>query len=147
LPFLPKQDNEIKFQIFLFNKKVERINMLQYKRSERLGEMIQKEISDILHRRIKDPRVDGLCTVMKVDVSEDLRHAKVSVSVMGTEQQQKNTLIGLKNASGFIRREIGHRIELRYTPELTFILDKSVEYGIQIDQLIKKFREENQEID
>ena len=121
--------------------------MLQYKRSERLGEMIQKEISDILHRRIKDPRVDGLCTVMKVDVSVDLRHAKVSVSVMGTEQQQKNTLIGLKNASGFIRREIGHRIELRYTPELTFILDKSVEYGIQIDQLIKKFREENQEID
>lgn len=117
--------------------------MSQSKRAERLGEMIQKEISDMLHRQIKDPRISGLCTVMKVEVSEDLHHAKVSVSILGTEEQQKSTLAGLKSAAGYIRREIGQRIKLRYTPEVTFVLDRSAEYGIQIEQLIRKFKEEN----
>jgi len=109
--------------------------VLSYKRADRLGDLIQQEISDILHRRLKDPRV-GFCTIMRVDVSDDLSHAKVHVSIMGTENQQKSTLAGLKSAKGFIRKEIGQRISLRHTPEITFVLDKSVEHSIRIAQLI-----------
>ena len=114
--------------------------MLQYKRSDRLGDLIQREVSDILHRQIKDPRV-GFCTIMRVDVSDDLRHAKVRVSIMGTEQQQKRTLAGLKSATGFIRREIGHRIALRHTPEIVFVIDKSVDHSFRIAQLIEEGEE------
>ncbi len=121
--------------------------MFQYKRSDRLGEIIREEISDILFRQIKDPRINGLCSIVRVDVSDDLRYAKVSVSIMGDETQQKRTLAGLKSAANYIRREIGHRIDLRYVPEMTFVLDKSIEYSIHIDQLIKEFKKENQNID
>lgn len=116
--------------------------MLEYKRSDRLGDLIQREISDILHRQIKDPRV-GFCTIIRVDVSDDLRHAKVRVSPMGNESQQKDTLAGLKSATGFIRREIGHRVALRHTPEIVFVLDKSVDHSIRIAQLIADGQEEN----
>jgi ribosome-binding factor A len=121
--------------------------MLQHKRSDRLGEMMQQEVSDILRRQVKDPRIGEFCTVMRVDLSEDLRHAKVSVSIMGDESQQKSTLAGLKNATGFIRREVGHRIGLRYTPELVFVLDKSIDYNFEIDKLIKEFHEQNEDLD
>jgi len=104
---------------------------------------MQQELSDILRRQIKDPRISEFCTIMRVDVSDDLRHAKIMVSIMGDEKQQKSTMIGLKNANGYIRREIGQRIGLRYTPELTFVLDKSVDYSFEIDQLIKDFYEDN----
>ena len=116
--------------------------MLQYKRSDRLGDLIQREISDILHRQIKDPRV-GFCTIIRVDMSDDLRHAKVRVSLMGNETEQKNTLAGLKSATGFIRREIGSRIALRHTPEIVFVQDKSVDHSIRIAQLIADGQEEN----
>lgn len=105
---------------------------------------MQKEISDILHRQIKDPRI-GFCTVMRVEVSDDLRHAKIRVSIMGNENQQKSTLAGLKSASGFIRREIGRRIALRNTPEIVFIQDKSIDYSIRIAQLIEE--EKQTEVD
>lgn len=111
--------------------------MLQYKRSDRLGDLIQREVSEILHRQIKDPRV-GFCTVMRVDVSEDLRHAKVGVSIMGTESQQKSALTGLKSATGFIRREIGRRVSLRHTPEIVFALDESVNHSIRIAELLRE---------
>lgn len=109
--------------------------MLQYKRSDRLGDLIQREISDILHRQIKDPRI-GFCTIMRVDMSDDLRHAKARVSIMGSESQQKSTLAGLKSAGGFIRREIGRRVSLRHTPEIVFVLDKSIEHSLRIAELI-----------
>ena len=115
--------------------------MLHYKRSNRLGDLIQREISDILQRRIKDPRI-GFCTIMRVDVSDDLRHAKVRVSIMGTESQKKSTLAGLKSARGFIRREIGRRITLRHTPEIVFVLDKSIEDSFRIARLIEEGQEE-----
>jgi len=114
--------------------------MLQYRRADRLGDLIQREISDILHRRIKDPRI-GFCTIMRVDVSDDLRHAKVYASIMGTESQQKSTLAGLKSATGFIRREIGRRIALRHTPEIVFVLDRSVDHSFRIAQLIEEGQE------
>lgn len=117
--------------------------MFQHKRSERLSELMQEELSDIIRREVKDPRIGEFCTIMHVEVSDDLRHAKVSVSIMGDETQQKKTLIGLKNATGFIRREIGQRIGIRHTPELVFVLDKSVDYSFEIDRLIKDFYKEN----
>jgi ribosome-binding factor A len=114
--------------------------MLHYSRADRLGDLMQREVSDILYRRTKDPRI-GFCTIMRVDVSKDLRHAKVYVSIMGTEDQQKSTLAGLKSATGFIRREIGRRIALRHTPEIVFRLDKSVDHSIRIAQLIEEVKE------
>jgi ribosome-binding factor A len=116
--------------------------VLRYKRADRLGDLIQKEISDILHRQIKDPRI-GFCTIIRVAVSDDLRYAKVYVSIMGTETQQKNALLGLKSATGFIRREIGRRIALKHTPEIVFVLDKSVSHSFRIEQLIKEGQEES----
>jgi ribosome-binding factor A len=121
--------------------------MVQRRRPDRLSELMQQELSDILRRQVKDPRIGEFCTVMRVDVSEDLRHAKVSISIMGNEVQQKSALAGLKNATGYIRREIGHRIGLRYTPELSFVLDKSVDYSFEIDNLIKEFYEQNDDLD
>ena len=115
--------------------------MLHYKRADRLGDLMQREISDILHRKIKDPRI-GFCTIMGVNVSDDLRHAKVRVSIMGTESQKKSTLKGLKSATGFVRREIGSRIALRHTPEIVFVIDKSVDHSIRIAQLIKEGEKE-----
>lgn len=111
--------------------------MQNYKRSDRLGDLIRKEISDILLRQIKDPRV-GFCTIVRVDVSDDLRYAKVHVSIMGSESQQKSTLKGLKSASGFIRREIGRRVKIRHTPEVVFMLDESVKHSVRIAQLIEE---------
>ena len=117
--------------------------MAQRRRPGRLSEVMQQELSDILRKQVKDPRIAEFCTIMRVDVSKDLRHAKVSVSIMGDEVQQKNTLIGLKNATGFIRREIGQRIGLRHTPELLFMLDRSVDYSFEIEHLIKEFYKDN----
>lgn len=114
--------------------------MLHYKRSDRLGDLMQKEISEILQRRIKDPRI-GFCTIMRVDVSDDLRHAKIRVSILGSESQKKSTLLGLKSAQGFIRREIGRMLTLRHTPEIVFVLDSSIEDSMRIAQLIDEGKE------
>ena len=102
---------------------------------------MQKELSDILLRQIKDPRI-GFCTILRVDVSDDLRYAKAHVSIMGTESQKKSTLTGLKSARGFIRREIGNRISLRHTPEISFVLDRSVEESLRIAKLIEEGQKE-----
>ena len=120
--------------------------MLQYKGSDRIGDLIQREISDILHRQIKDPRI-GFCTVMRVDVSDDLRYAKARVSIMGSESQQKSTLAGLKSAGGFIRREIGRRISLRHTPEIVFVLDESIEHSLRIAELIDEGQFDDDPVD
>ncbi len=120
--------------------------MLQNKRSDRVGDLIQREISDILHRQIKDPRI-GFCTIMRVDVSDDLRHAKARVSIMGSESQQKSTLAGLKSAGGFIRKEIGRRISLRHTPEIVFVLDESIEHSLRIAELIDEGQFDDDPVD
>ena len=120
--------------------------MLEHNRSDRLGELMQREISDIIHRQIKDPRV-GFCTIIRVDVSGDLSHAKVRVSIMGAEDQKKKTLAGLKSATGFIRREIGQRVALRHTPEIVFVLDKSIDHSIRISQLINEGNRENPNVE
>ena len=118
--------------------------MLDYNRSDRVGALLQRELSDIIHRALKDPRV-SFCTVGHVEVSSDLKYADVLVSVVGDNKQKQATLAGLKSASGFLRREVGNRIDLRYTPELRFALDKSADHLMKIDRLLKQVKQETEE--
>jgi len=87
---------------------------------------------------LKDPRLSKLISITEVNVTKDLRYAKVYVSVMGSEEEKANSLEGLKSAAGFIRREIGRRVQLRYTPEIHFELDNSIERGAYITKLINE---------
>ena len=112
-------------------------------RQEKLGELIAVEISDLLHTRIKDPRV-GFASITHVEVSGDLRHAKVFVSVMGSPEEREATMQGLKNATGFLRHELATRLVLRYMPEIIFKLDKSIEEGARILELIHNVEQEDQ---
>ncbi len=99
---------------------------------------MKKEIADLISNTIKDPRLPELVSITAVRVTKDLRYAKVFVSVYGDDQQKKDALQALKHAAGFVRREIGQRIQLRYTPEILFVLDDSIEYGMHISNLIDK---------
>ena len=110
-------------------------------RQEKLGELIAADISDLLRTRVKDPRV-GFASITRVEVSGDLRHAKVFVSVMGNAEEQKETMKGLKNASGFLRHELASRLTLRYMPELIFKLDHSIEEGARVLELIQQVEQE-----
>jgi len=113
--------------------------MHPYKRSERIGELILAEIADLLTREIKDPRI-GFVTFTRVEMSDDLRHAKVFVSSFGTEPEQARMLQGLSSATGYIRRHLGRALHLRYTPELSFLLDDSLEHGAKIAQILRQLR-------
>ena len=106
-------------------------------RPGRLAEAIKVEVSDLLRNEIKDPRI-GFVTITAVDVTSDLRHAKVYTSVLGDSQQQKVTAEALNKASGYIRTELGKRIRLRYTPEIVFHLDTSIERGTKVMKLIEE---------
>ncbi|RIW36447.1 30S ribosome-binding factor RbfA [Bacillus salacetis] len=113
-------------------------------RSNRVGEQMKKELSDIIGRKIKDPRV-GFVTVTDVEVSGDLQQAKVYITVLGDEEQREDTLKGLAKAKGFIRSEIGQRVRLRKTPELIFEFDESIDYGNRIESLLKKIQDDPEE--
>ncbi|RFU67813.1 30S ribosome-binding factor RbfA [Bacillus sp. V59.32b] len=110
-------------------------------RANRVGEQMKKELSEIIGRKIKDPRI-GFVTVTDVAVTGDLQQATVYISVLGDEEQRENTLKGLAKAKGFIRSEIGQRIRLRKTPELAFEFDESISYGNKIDTLIHQIHSE-----
>lgn len=112
-------------------------------RQEKLGELIAAELSDLLRTRVKDPRV-GFASITRVEVSGDLRHAKVFVSVMGTPQEQADTIKALKHASGFLRHELATRLVIRYMPELVFKLDLSIEEGARVLALIRQVEEEDE---
>ncbi|MDD2497082.1 MAG: 30S ribosome-binding factor RbfA [Desulfitobacteriaceae bacterium] len=103
----------------------------------RLGEEFKKEISTIIKDEVKDPRV-GFVSVVDVQVSSDLRHAKVFVSVLGNETEVKETMAALNKATGFIRREVAQRIQLRYTPEIVFVYDDSIIHGARISKLLNE---------
>jgi ribosome-binding factor A len=105
-------------------------------RTNMISEEMKKEISSIIQSELKDPRLPKMISVISADVTKDLRYAKVFISVLGDDADKKNAIEGLKSAAGFIRREIGHRMQLRYTPELLFELDNSIERGVYISKLI-----------
>lgn len=110
-------------------------------RSTRVGEQMKKELSDIIGRKIKDPRI-GFVTVTDVQVTGDLQQAKVYITVLGSDEERENTLKALAKANGFIRSEIGKRIRLRKTPEITFEFDESIEYGKRIETLLEELNKQ-----
>jgi ribosome-binding factor A len=112
-----------------------------YKRSERVSDQMKQEIADILMRKIKDPRI-GFVTVTDVEVSDDLRNAKVFVSVYGGDKEA--SLKGLKSASAFIRTELGRRMRMRFMPELLFRFDGTVEQGAHIMEILRSLEEEKE---
>ena len=108
---------------------------MQNYRPTRVAELLQSEIADLLLRRLKDPRL-SMATISRVDVSRDLREARVYVSRVGDENEQKKTMEGFARAMGFIRGQLGKRVKLRYTPNLTFILDTAIADGVRISRLL-----------
>jgi len=109
------------------------------RRVARLGEQFRREITEILQREVKDPRV-GFVTITAVDVTPDLYHARVYVSIMGDEARKAEALEGLDAAAPFIRGELGQRLHIRRTPELHFEIDRSLEHAQRIEQLLHEVR-------
>lgn len=109
-------------------------------RTRRVAEEMKREIANIIKEDIKDPRV-GFVTVTGVEVTPDFRYAKVFVSVYGSDVEINQALEGLEKASGFIRKEIGNRIKLRYTPELSFRFDESIRHGAKIAEILADMQE------
>ena len=105
-------------------------------RMTRINEEIQREISNIMRLELKDPRINTMASVLSVETTQDLKYAKVFISVLGDDAQKQEVMEGLKSPNGFIRKELARRINLRNTPELTFQLDESVEYAIKMSKLI-----------
>lgn len=110
-------------------------------RANRVGEQMKKELGEIITRKIKDPRV-GFVTITEVKVTGDLQQAIIYISVLGSDEEKEATLKGLTKATGFIRAEIGQRIRLRKTPEISFEFDESIEYGNKIETLLKQINED-----
>lgn len=108
------------------------------KRINRISEEVRKIVSELLTRGLKDPRISSMTSITKVEVTGDLRYANIFVSVLGDKSVKEETLEGLESAKGFIRKEIGSKMDLRYVPEPIFHLDESIEQGIYISKLIDK---------
>ena len=106
----------------------------------RVAEQIKKELSQILQTEWKDPRL-GFVTVTGVEVTNDLSLAKIYISAMGSDEEKENTLQALMRGKGFIRSELGKRIRLRFTPEIVFKFDTSIDYGSRIEQLLQEINE------
>ena len=105
-------------------------------KNTRINGEVLRELSNIIRGEIKDPRIHPMTSVVTVEVAPDLKTCKAYISVLGDEEAQKNTLAGLKSAEGYIRRELARSINLRNTPEITFILDQSIEYGVRMSKMI-----------
>lgn len=110
-------------------------------RPQRVANAIRKEISNMLYEDLKDPRI-GFTTITKVEVTPDLRNAKVYYTVLGDQKKKKSTEVALNSAKGFIKSLIGDRLKLRFTPEIVFVADKSIEYQDKINRLLEKIRKE-----
>ncbi len=120
-------------------------------KNTRINSEVQKELSNILREGIKDPRIAPFTSVTSVEVAPDLKTCKAYISVLGDEKAQQDTLEGLKSAEGYIRRELAHTVNLRNTPEITFIVDQSIEYGVnmtrKIDEVTRDLPEDEEEND
>jgi ribosome-binding factor A len=114
------------------------------RRMGRVNELLREELSILIQRELKDPRIEALVSVTSVDTSQDLAHAKVFVSVMAPPPEQRTVLRGLDSASSFMRRSLRERVKLRRIPELTFSLDTSIAEGTRVLELIEQLREESE---
>ncbi len=105
-------------------------------KNTRINMEVQRELSEIIRLEIKDPRIHPMTTVVSTQVTPDLKYCKAFISILGDEEAGKATIEGLKSAEGYIRRELARRVNLRNTPEIKFILDQSIEYGVNMSRLI-----------
>ena len=110
-------------------------------RYEKVAHAIKREVSTIIHDEIKDPRL-GFVTITHVELTPDLRYAKILFSVLGKEQEHRRTKEALDSARGFIRRLIGQRIKLRFVPEVAFYEDRSSEYSVRIEEILEEIKQE-----
>ena len=120
-------------------------------KNTRINGEVQKELSTIIRNEIKDPRIHPMTSFMAVEVAPDLKTCKAYISVLGEKEAKEATIKGLKSAEGYIRRQLAHNMNLRNTPEIRFILDESIEYGVTmsklIDDIAKKDQSHKQETD
>jgi len=110
-------------------------------KNTRINGEVLKELSNIIRSEIKDPRINPMTSVVAVEVAPDLKTCKAYISVLGDEKSQQDTIAGLKSAEGYIRRQLARTVNLRNTPEIRFILDQSIEYGINMSKLIDEVTE------
>jgi len=110
---------------------------MQHTRLEKINGEIKRGLAEIL-REVKDPRLSSIISITDVEATNDLKHAKIYVSILGDENIKKEVMTGLKSAEGFIRSELGKKVELHSLPELIFELDESMETGAKIDQILKE---------
>ena len=113
-------------------------------KNTRIHEEVLRELSNILRSELKDPRVSSMCSVVAVEVAPDLKSAKAYVSVLGDEDAQKQTMEGLKSSAGFIRKKLAENVNLRNTPQITFVLDQSIEYGVRMSKMIEEVTRHDQ---
>ena len=105
-------------------------------KNTRINAEVQHELANLIRGGIKDPRIHPMTSVTSVEVAPDLKTCRAYISVLGDEEEKRNTLQGLKSAEGYIRRELAHRLNMRNTPEIRFILDQSIEYGVNMSKKI-----------
>jgi ribosome-binding factor A len=108
---------------------------MSYQRIDRISEEVRREVDAIIRDELSDPRISGTFSVTRADVTGDLRYAKIYISVLEDDKREE-LMAALKNAKGFIRRALGKRMIIRYTPELTFVSDKNIEYGVHIAKVL-----------
>lgn len=114
-------------------------------KNTRINGEVRRELSNIIRGEVKDPRIHPMTSVVEVEVAPDLKSAKAYISVLGDEKSQQDTLAGLKSAEGYIRRALAKSINLRNTPEIRFILDQSIEYGVNMSKLIDDVNKSSRE--
>jgi ribosome-binding factor A len=114
------------------------------RRAERVSTLIRQEICELLLEHINDPRLNGLISVTQVSTSADLKNARIYVSVLGDDETVKDTMKGFRSATGYFRRELSHRLRLRYVPELSFEIDNSIARGARIINIIDRVSEEDE---
>lgn len=113
-------------------------------KNTRINEEVMRELSNIIRSDVKDPRVSSLTSVVAVEVAPDLKTAKAYISVLGDEEDAAKTLEGLKSSAGYIRHKLAENINLRNTPEIKFIMDQSIEYGVRMSHLIDEVNKNDQ---
>lgn len=116
---------------------------MSFRRAERVGGLIQKELSDLLVTKIKDPRL-VLVTITRVKITADLRSARIYFSVVEGQERRQAALAGFESAAGFLKRQLSHRLALRHVPELKFVYDKSFDQAAAVDRIFKTIHHETQ---
>ena len=114
------------------------------RRTDRLGEQFREEISRLIQDGLKDPRVSSLASVTRVDVTDDLSYAKALVSVMGSDKEKRDSIIGLNNSAGHIRGILGKSLKIRKVPELNFVLDENLEHAMHIEDILTELKQKGE---